>query len=86
MLDNALAKYQEGEEIGRRLQEPSILALHLINRAQLLADDLNRPAEALPLAEEALRTVATSGLRAIESQIRPIVESIRRQSHDRLPH
>jgi tetratricopeptide (TPR) repeat protein len=80
-LEEALAKYEEVEHISRELRQPVPLALSLINRAQLVAEDLNRPAEALPVAEEALRLLANSGIKALEFQIRPIVESIRRQCH-----
>ena len=73
----AMRLHKEEEAIFRRLNDPTGLATSLINQGTLLAFDLSRPAEGLPLAEEAARIAAKHGLRALARQIEPAVKGIR---------
>ena len=61
--------HQEQEAICRRLNDPNGLAISLVNQGLLLAFELSRPEEGLPLAEEAARIATKHGLRALAQQI-----------------
>src|SRR5262249_42237148 len=61
----ALALFQEAEGICRRIRHPEGLALALHRQAEVLAEDLGRPEEARPLAEEAHRRSSEHGLAAL---------------------
>jgi hypothetical protein len=79
-LGGAMRLHQEQEAICRRLNDPAGLARSLINQASLLAFDLQRPADGLPLAEESYRLASTHGLSALARQIEPILQRIRKQA------
>jgi hypothetical protein len=76
-LDGAMRLLKEAEAICRRLNDPAGLAISLANQASLLAGNLSRPAEGLPLAEESLRLATQHGLTALVRQIEPFVKRIR---------
>ena len=76
-LDGAMRLHQDQEALCRRLNDPNGLAISLANQAHLLAFNRSRPAEGLPLAEEALRLATKHGLIALARQIEPIVEQVR---------
>ena len=80
-LDGAMRLLKEVEAICRRLNDPNGLAISLINQAWLLAFQLSRPKDGLPLAKEAARIAAKHGLRALAQQIEPIVMPIRDLVH-----
>jgi hypothetical protein len=76
-LDGAMRLHKEKEAICRRLNDPTGLAISLVNQGSLLAFHLSRPKEGLPLAQEAGRIAANHGLRRLAEQIAPIVDDIR---------
>ncbi len=76
-LDGAMTLHKEQEAICRRLNNPEGLAVSVFNQGSLLAFKRHRPAEGLPLAEEAARIAAKHGLRALAQQIEPILNRIR---------
>jgi hypothetical protein len=76
-LDGAMRLLKEQEAICRRLNDPNGLAISLANQGSLLAFELSRPEEGLPLAEEAARIATKHGLRALAQQIEPVVKEIR---------
>ena len=65
--------------IYRELDDNKGQALCLANQAELLAEKMVQPQEALPLAEEAYRIATENGLTDLVEQIKPILESIRRE-------
>ncbi len=73
----ALALLRQQEALCRQLNDPAALATSLANQAFLLAGQLSRPAEALPLAEEGLDVATRHGLGALAQQIEPVVRQIR---------
>ena len=75
-LDGAMRLHKEQEAICRRINDPAGLADSLFCQACLLANGQSRPAEGLPLAEEALRIATQHGLRAL-AWIQPMVDGIR---------
>jgi tetratricopeptide (TPR) repeat protein len=76
-LDEAMRLLKEQERICRELGRPEGVAISLANQAVLLAAELDRPREALPLAEEAYRIATGHGLTALAGQIKPILDSVR---------
>ena len=76
-LAGAMLLLKEQEAICRRLNDPNGLATSLYNQAGILAFNRSRPAEGLPLAEEALRLATQHGLITLGRQIEPIVNKIR---------
>ena len=80
-LEGAMKLHKQAEQICRELGNVHGLALSLANQASLLAFERNRPAEALPLVEEAYRLARDHGYESLaEEQIEPILDSIRRMS------
>ncbi len=76
-LDEAMLLYREQERICRELGNRDGLAASLINQALLMAREMRRPREALPLAEEAYRIATAHGLIALAQQIGPILNTVR---------
>jgi hypothetical protein len=76
-LEEALALHKEQEWLCRELRNPERLAASLANQAFLLAEKMNRPQDAWPLADEAYRLAMDHGLTALTEQIKPIVEAVR---------
>jgi nephrocystin-3 len=72
----AMRLHKEEEAICRQTNAPKGLALSLANQACLLANQ-SQFAEALPLAEEALRVALKHGLIALARQFEPFVQEIR---------
>jgi hypothetical protein len=70
--------HKEKEAISRRLNNPDGLAISLVNQASLLAFDLQRPADALPLAQQAHDLTDRHGLIALRQQIAPILADIQK--------
>ena len=68
--------YQKGEQLCRQLAAHELLARNLANQAFLLNTKLNRPREALPRAEEALRLAQQHKLTTLANQIEPIRRAI----------
>jgi hypothetical protein len=81
-LDGAMRLHKEEEALCRRLNDPNGLAISLANQASVLAFNQARPAEALPLAEEALGIATRHGLVALAGQIGPIVSQIQNLLND----
>ena len=73
----ALALHKKAEAIHREMCDRVGLTISLMNQASLLAQNLGRPHEGLPLAEEAHRIAKANGLSALVQQIEPILASIR---------
>ena len=71
--------HKDQEQICRELGNPQGLARSLANQALRLAQNLRRPREALPLAQEACRLTTQNGLAALAEQIKPILDSVRSQ-------
>jgi len=67
-LDRAMALLKEDERICRELGTPEGLARSLASQALLLAHNMGRPVEALPLADEAEQLVTEHGLHALAEQ------------------
>ena len=76
-LDGAMRLHKEQERICRELGKVEGMAISLANQASLLSNKLNRPQEALPLAEESYRLATQHGLAALAGQIKPILDGIR---------
>jgi len=76
-LSRAMALHKEKERICRELGTPERLAASLANQASLLDLKIDRPEEALPLADEAERLVTDHGLHALAEQIKPILDRAR---------
>jgi hypothetical protein len=53
------------------------LAISLGNQADLLANEMGRPHDALPLAEEAYAIGTAQGLNALAEQIKPLLDWLR---------
>ena len=56
-INSAVEHLRAMEQLGRELHDPSRIAYSLIHRADLLAENLRRPHEALSLITEAMRLV-----------------------------
>jgi tetratricopeptide (TPR) repeat protein len=76
-LDGAMALHKQKEQICRELGSIEGLAISLVNQAELLADKMAHPQQALPLAEQAYRLAHERDLIALARQIRPILDSVR---------
>jgi len=76
-LDEAMKLHKEEERICRELGNPEGLAYSLANQALLMSDKLNRPKDALPLAEEAYRLASEHGYATLAQQVKGILDSIR---------
>jgi len=76
-LDGAMVLYKEQERLCKELGNKDGLSRSLINQANLLSEKMNRPREALPLAEEAYRLATDHGLTALAGQIKPILDAVR---------
>ncbi len=79
-LDEAMRLHKEQERICRELGTVDGLARSLANQALLLAENVGRPRQALPLAEEAYRLATEHGLTALAGQIKPILDDVRRMA------
>ena len=75
--DGAMSLHKEQERICKELGNKNGLATSLANQAILLSEKMNRPREALPLAEEAYRLATDHGLNALAGQIKPILDAVR---------
>jgi len=75
-LDIATQLLKEQERICRELENVEGLAISLVNQAALLAQNMNRPREALPLAEEAYRLACECGYNTLSKKIKPLVDHI----------
>ena len=79
---SALVRHQEAERIYRMIGMPDGLATSLGNQAWLIARYMGRPAEALPLAREAIEIAKKHGLETRAQQLAPnarwIEEAVRR--------
>lgn len=60
--ESTLALFTEAEQLFRELNKADGLAISLINEADLLVRELQKPEQALPLAEEADRLARQNGL------------------------
>jgi tetratricopeptide (TPR) repeat protein len=76
-LAGAIALLKEQELICRQINNPEGLAINLVNQGVQLVLEMNRPAEGLPLAEEALQLAKKHGYTALAKQIESIVQAIR---------
>ncbi len=76
-LDGAMALHKEQERICREPGIPQSLVYSLTNQAILLNDELDRPREALPLAEEAYQTSKNHNYVNEEEWVKGILERIR---------
>jgi tetratricopeptide (TPR) repeat protein len=76
-LDGAMALWEEEERICRELGNVESLAGSLANQALMLAQDMNRPREALPLAEEAYRLASDNGYATLADQVKRILDIVR---------
>jgi tetratricopeptide (TPR) repeat protein len=72
----ALELFQDAERICRRVRHPEGLALALHHQAKVLADDLDQPAQARRLAEEALQVAQEHGQVALAAMIRGLCERL----------
>lgn len=72
-----MALHKEQEGVCRELGNPRELARCLALQASLLASEMNRPREALPLAEEAYRLANEHGVTALARRIEPLLKSVR---------
>ncbi len=72
----ALALHKANEDQCRETGDREGLAGSLASQAVLLSEEMHRPAEALPLAEEAYRLASDHGL-AVAEEVRSILESVR---------
>jgi len=94
-LDGAMDLYKQVERICRELGSKEGLAISLSKQAVLLASKLNRPREALPLAEESYRLATEHGLliksileyimapkelQSIENYVRQALQTIARKN------
>lgn len=70
-----MALLKEQERICRERGNPKGLARALANQASLLGR-MNRPGEALPLAEEAYRLASQHGLTALVQWLGPILDRL----------
>jgi len=77
-ISEAMSLHKEKEKICRELNAPSDLAICLGNQAILLAWDLGKPAEALPLAKEAYELTIKHGLAAIFQDKKTIFDTIKK--------
>lgn len=75
--DLARDKFEEQRRICRLLDSPQGLAAMLTNYGMMLAEDLGRPNEALPLIEEAYSLATAHGLSQLAQQIRPALDYVR---------
>jgi hypothetical protein len=76
--DRATALQKQEEAIWRELGNVNGLAFSLANQAVLLAQNLAKPQQALPVAEEAHRLANDHGLVGLACQIDPILNEVRR--------
>ncbi|MCX6844512.1 MAG: tetratricopeptide repeat protein [candidate division WOR-3 bacterium] len=76
-LDGAMKLHKEQERICRELGSKYGLATSLTNQAWMMSENLNRPREALPLAEEAYRLASEHGYATLAQQVKGILDSIR---------
>jgi tetratricopeptide (TPR) repeat protein len=75
----ARKKFEEQERICRQLKIPEGLAQMLTNYGMMLAEDLGRPTEALPLIEEAYALMTAHGLSQshLAQRIKPALDYVR---------
>jgi len=76
-LAGAMNLYELQEHICRQIGNPEGLATSLANRALMLSQELDRPSEALPLAEEAYLLASEHGYATLAGQVQGILDSIR---------
>lgn len=76
-IDEAMDLFKEKEGMCRELGNVNGLAGALANQAVLLVQHLNRPADALPLADEAYSLAESHGLVARARQIKPLRDYLR---------
>ena len=68
--------YRQAESICRRLGNPQWLAQALAAQAMFLAEDLRRPPDALPLAQEAWQLAVDYELLRLQDELRPLLDSL----------
>jgi len=76
-LDGAIALFKEQEQLCRKPHLRWHLAHSLMYQADVLCNRMNRPAEALPLAEESCRLATEHGYHSLTAKIQPILDTIR---------
>jgi hypothetical protein len=76
-LDGAMRLLKEKEAICRGRDDPAGLVNALAGQAHLLAFAQSRPADALVLAEDAMRLATKHRLSTLVRQIEPLVNQIR---------
>jgi hypothetical protein len=69
--------HKEVEAICRGRNDPDGLACSLANQGSLLAFELSRPEEGLPLLEEAAGIATKHGLQALTQQLESTLKEIR---------
>ncbi|MFQ5644525.1 MAG: tetratricopeptide repeat protein, partial [Thiogranum sp.] len=77
-LDLAMVLYQEQFTLCGESGDINGLCLSLANRALLLFLKLNKPDEALPLAQEGYNRAMQHGMNALADQIKPILDAIQK--------
>lgn len=76
-FEGSLVLMKQEETICRELRTPEGLAVSLINQASLLGSLMDRPREALPLAEEAFRLANECHLGGLAARIVPLLNLLR---------
>lgn len=76
-LSGAVALYKQEEQLCRELGFPDGIARSLANRALLLAKNMGRLREALPLAQEAHKLANEHGLVALANYTKALLDSVR---------
>jgi tetratricopeptide (TPR) repeat protein len=73
----ALQLHKEEERLCREIGNPDALAKSLAVQAMLLSEEMGRPREAVPLAEEAYRIATSHGLTGLARQVKPVLDMVR---------
>ncbi|MFO7905340.1 MAG: tetratricopeptide repeat protein [Planctomycetota bacterium] len=75
-FDESLLLHKEVAAMCRKSNNIQDLTVSLFNQAEILAFQMGKGREALPLAEEAHRLARESGLTALAQQVKPILDEI----------
>ena len=75
-MAGALTLSKEAEQICRQMNDNYGLAISLVSQAEAL-EQMGRPQEGLPLAEEAHQIAASHGDASLAGQIEPLLKTLR---------
>ena len=78
-LEEAMKVHKQGEALCKELGDKIGLARSLRNQSVLLSDKMNRPKEALILAEEAYKIATEHNFNELVKQIKQILENIKKK-------